>query len=86
MLRWEFDFADVQSVDGVLDEALPEDDGDEGGVGDSGADTDDDEGERRWLTPKTSPRCPCSPQVEAIVLDPDGDVEGFVGFRESADV
>ena len=54
--------ADVQTCDKVLDKVVLEDDGDEGGVGDSGADTveakDDGEvfyvhrGRRRLLRPR----------------------------------
>ena len=40
-LWWQFDFADVQPGDEVLDEALLEDDGDEGCFGVSGAHADD---------------------------------------------
>ena len=69
MLRWEFGFAHVQSVDEVLNEALLEYDGDEGGVGDSGAGTDDDvERDRRWLTPRTTLRFSCSPHMEVMAL------------------
>ena len=44
MLRCKFDFAVVQPAHELHDEALLEDDGDEGGVGNRGADTHDDVG------------------------------------------
>ena len=53
-MRWKSDFAAGQSLDEVLEEALPEDDGDGGGVGDSGADTDDDVGGPKMSTPQTT--------------------------------
>ena len=65
MLRWKFDLADVQSVVEVPDEGLPEDDGDGGGVG-AVVLTQTTMCERRWLTPTTALRFPCSSQMEVI--------------------